>query len=80
MAKRYVGKYSPDKAEGDATDTVAAPRPFDGRRPSRVGAKANLLFLLPFPFVVSAFPVRPGGSCAEPGRLRRADAVGLADP
>ena len=61
MAKRYVGKYSPDKAEGGATDTVAAPRPFDGRRPSRVGAKANLLFLLPFPFVVSAFRSDPAG-------------------
>ena len=61
MAKRYVGKYSPGKDNGGETETVAAPRPFDGRRPSRVGAKANLLFLLPFPFVVSAFRGDPVG-------------------
>jgi hypothetical protein len=56
-----VGKYSPGKDNGGETETVAAPRPFDGRRPSRVGAKANLLFLLPFPFVVSAFRGDPVG-------------------
>lgn len=61
MAKRYVGKYSPDRPGDPAQETVAAPRPFDGRRPSRVGAKANILFLLPFPFIVSAFRGEPIG-------------------
>lgn len=61
MAKRYVGKYSPDGGKAGADDTVAAPRPFEGKRPSRVGAKANLLFLLPFPFIVSAFRSDPLG-------------------
>lgn len=61
MAKRYVGKYSPEQGKDPAKETVAAPRPFDGRRPSRVGAKANLLFLLPFPFIVSAFRGEPVG-------------------
>lgn len=61
MAKRYVGKYSPEQGTDPAKEAVAAPRPFDGRRPSRVGAKANLLFLLPFPFIVSAFRGEPVG-------------------
>ena len=61
MAKRYAGKYSPGSDPADARGTASAERPFDGKVPSRVGLRSNLLFLLPFPFLVSAFRAEPGG-------------------
>lgn len=45
MARRFGGRYSPG---GDTPDWHA-------RRPARVGARANILFFLPIPFIVSAF-------------------------
>ncbi|MEM1128881.1 MAG: 5-bromo-4-chloroindolyl phosphate hydrolysis family protein [Pseudomonadota bacterium] len=52
MAQRFGGKYSPD---GSAKTGVATRSPLDGKRPTRAGFRSNLLFLLPFPFLVSAF-------------------------
>ncbi len=54
MAQRYGGKYSPDGARPapglpepgqPATGARPARNPFDGRRASRVGFRANLMFL-----------------------------------
>lgn len=52
MAKRFGGQYSPGGAAQPGAPTV-------GR--SRAGARSNLLFLLPFLFLVSAFRSEPGG-------------------
>jgi len=61
MAKRFGGKYSP-KGFGPASDSAPrAAAPFAGARRARVGARANLLFLLPFPFLISAFRAEPVG-------------------
>ncbi|WP_108258067.1 hypothetical protein [Mangrovicoccus ximenensis] len=51
MARRYAGSYSPDPAE------KAAPRahPWQGKVPTRLGARVNILFALPFLFVIPAF-------------------------
>ncbi|PWR02302.1 hypothetical protein DKT77_12170 [Meridianimarinicoccus roseus] len=54
MARKYGGKYSP----GAAAQPVG---PVADTRRSRVGARANLLFVLPFPFLVSAFRSDPVG-------------------
>ncbi len=62
MAKRFGGKYSPDgSTSGPDTDRpqVAAPHPFDGRRPSGAGLRSNLLFALPFLFAWKAFTGTP---------------------
>lgn len=52
MAQRFGGKYSPGApVQTQTTD----PAPFDGQKPGPVGAKANLMFALPFPFLIKAF-------------------------
>lgn len=56
MAQRFGGKYSP-QGEGPPP-RGGPPRPgsqWQGAAPSRVGARANLLFLVPAPFTVAAF-------------------------
>jgi 5-bromo-4-chloroindolyl phosphate hydrolysis protein len=52
MAQRFGGKFSPDGAVPDGT---AASPPFQGKRRSGAGFRVNALFLLPFPFLISAF-------------------------
>lgn len=57
MAQRYGGKFSPS---GQPADKAAPPRaPFDGKRPGRVGLRANLLFVLPLPLILKAFASQP---------------------
>lgn len=63
MAQRYGGKHSPDgRVTGPVGHAPApqAPHPFDGKRPSGVGFRANLLFALPFLFLWKAFSGDPG--------------------
>lgn len=66
MAQRFGGKHSPDgqtrgpdAARPQATSNRPGPHPFDGKRPSGVGLRANLLFVLPFPFAWNAFTGGP---------------------
>lgn len=58
MAQRYGGKFSPDDTGQAGNETV---RPFDEKVPARAGARVNFLFLLPFPFLISAFRSEPVG-------------------
>jgi hypothetical protein len=53
MARRFGGRYSP----GGATRGAAPPSALR----SRAGARSNLLYVLPFPFLVSAFRAEPLG-------------------
>jgi hypothetical protein len=60
MARRIRGKYSPEG--GGQEPTAPAPHPaWAGRRPTRVGARSNALFILPIPFAISAFLGDAGG-------------------
>jgi hypothetical protein len=57
MAERFGGKYSPDgsrNAPEGAVDSTA-PNPFHGKRRTRVGGRANLLFFIPLPLAFRAF-------------------------
>lgn len=58
MAKRYGSTYSP---EGSAQKTAQPPqpRPFDGKKPTRVGARSNLLFIAALPLAWKAFGAGP---------------------
>lgn len=47
MSQRFSGRYSPNATKQDAPATVARPHP--------VGARVNLLFVLPFAFALRAF-------------------------
>ena len=55
MAERFGGKYSPDGARSDL-DT-----PYRGKRRTRVGGRANLLFFAPLPLAIRAFWQEPTG-------------------
>jgi len=58
MAQRFGGKYSPDgKPDGPQSSGNGG---FEAKRPSLVGLRSNLLFLLPFLFVWKAFRGDPG--------------------
>jgi len=57
MAQRFGGRYSPG---GGAQGPARKGAPPAGLR-SRAGARANLMFVLPFPFLVSAFRADPVG-------------------
>jgi len=66
MAQRYGSTYSPDgspktsaKPEGAGTPPPPQHRPFDGKRPSRVGARSNLLFYAGLPLSWKAFSAEP---------------------
>nr|WP_321510791.1 5-bromo-4-chloroindolyl phosphate hydrolysis family protein [uncultured Celeribacter sp.] len=60
MARRYGSTYSPQGTD-KAPDTHATlpPRPFDGKRPTRVGARSNLLFFAALPLAWRAFGADP---------------------
>lgn len=51
MAQRFGGKYSPDAPAVGPPPTGT----FRGARPSRVGARVNLLFLAPLPLIFRSF-------------------------
>jgi hypothetical protein len=62
MAQRFGGKHSPDgrvTRPGEHAPAPQAAHPFDGKRPTGVGFRANLLFVLPFLFVWKAFSGDP---------------------
>ncbi|WP_417240508.1 5-bromo-4-chloroindolyl phosphate hydrolysis family protein [Celeribacter halophilus] len=66
MAKRYGSTYSPKgraaKSDHAASDHIAppnSPRPFDGKKPTRVGARSNLLFFAALPLAWKAFFAPP---------------------
>ncbi|KMW58466.1 hypothetical protein AIOL_003441 [Candidatus Rhodobacter oscarellae] len=57
MAQRYGGKFSPD---GQSDNARPAPKsPFQNRRRTRVGARVNLLFVVPLVFSWKAFGSEP---------------------
>lgn len=58
MAQRFSGPYSPGTRA--AANALAAPR-----RVSPVGARVNLLFILPFAFVIRGFFREPVGLAAD---------------
>ncbi|OSP54972.1 5-bromo-4-chloroindolyl phosphate hydrolysis family protein [Pseudoruegeria sp. SK021] len=60
MAQRFGGKYSPDSNGPDASQATSE-RPFAGKTVARAGFRSNALFLLPFPFLISAFRSEPTG-------------------
>lgn len=60
MAKRYGSKYSPETSDSaKQTSGTPAARPFDGKKPSRVGARSNLLFYAALPLAWKAFDADP---------------------
>lgn len=57
MSDRFGGKYSPGATQAD----VPASEPFEGRGPGRMAFRVNLLFVLPFALLLSAFWKEPLG-------------------
>ncbi|MGC8203676.1 5-bromo-4-chloroindolyl phosphate hydrolysis family protein [Aliiroseovarius sp. PTFE2010] len=55
MAQRYGGQHSPERP----LDSPPQPRPFDGKTPTRIATKSNLLFLAPLPLALRAFWADP---------------------
>lgn len=67
MTQRFGGKYSPG-ARASSTQTPAeAPSTLAHARPARVGARVNLLFVLPFVLPVTGFLQGPVGLAADLG-------------
>jgi len=62
MAQRFGGRYSPGPTPGGQSGKPApGGSPLAGQRPRRAGARANMLFLAPFPFLFTAFGEDPPG-------------------
>ncbi|MCA0042929.1 5-bromo-4-chloroindolyl phosphate hydrolysis family protein [Celeribacter litoreus] len=60
MAKRYGSTYSPDGTGKDAEKSALSDaRPFDGKKPTHVGARSNLLFFAAIPLAWKAFSAEP---------------------
>lgn len=59
MAQKYGGKFSPDGAPDTARKSVNPTDSFRDKRASKVGFRANLLFLVPLPFAWQAFTSQP---------------------
>ncbi|ALI54937.1 5-bromo-4-chloroindolyl phosphate hydrolysis family protein [Celeribacter marinus] len=58
MAKRYGATFSPDS--GETIDTQSnSKRPFNGKSPTHVGARSNLLFFASIPLAIKAFQSEP---------------------
>lgn len=58
MSQRFGGRYSPQGAPRDGATPKGSRPPapdWQGRRPTRVGGRANALFLFPIPFAIAAF-------------------------
>ena len=68
MARRITGRYSPQGKAGGAPSAPARPAPPPvERRVNPVGARVNLMFVLPFFFGASAFFRDPAGLAANLG-------------
>ena len=67
MNQRYGGKYSPQPGGGSSSTPPGQPRggALLGRKPSRIGARVNLLFVLPFVYCFTAFRQGPEGLTAD---------------
>lgn len=72
MSQRYGGKFSPQPGPGQTNGPAHARPPaqrsggpLGGARPSRLGAKVNLLFVLPFALCFTAFRQEPLGLSAD---------------
>jgi hypothetical protein len=66
MARRYGGKYSPDRSgTGSGEGAVPGPAPFRDRRARRVNLRARLMFLLPLPLLFAGLGAIGRGSAAE---------------
>lgn len=64
MAERFGGRFSPQNSRrpASAADVPGPPvNAWDRKRRSRVGGRANLLFVLPVPFAIGAFAGPPPG-------------------
>jgi hypothetical protein len=61
MARRFGGRYSPGSATSGSPPRGTPGGPPPAALRSRAGARSNLLFILPFPFLVSAFRAEPVG-------------------
>ena len=60
MAKRYGSTFSPeDNATTTPSSAPTDKRPFDGKRPTHVGARSNLLFFAAIPLAWKAFQAEP---------------------
>ncbi len=57
MAQRYGGKHSPIPRQPDGSP--APQGQFQGKRRSRAGGRVNMLFAVPFVFVMRAFTGDP---------------------
>ena len=62
MARRYGGKFSPEADRDSAEQPV---NQWDGKRRSRAGGRANMLFLAPLPLAIRAFTQDPAGLAAN---------------
>lgn len=68
MSQRFGGKYSPQpqaNSPGDGRPRAGRGGPLAGARPSRLGARVNLLFVLPFVLCYTAFRQGPEGLTAD---------------
>ena len=66
MAQRFGGKYSPGSpasppGQSPATPTTTPQNAFDGKRPARMGARSNFLFVAVLAFLIPGFT---GGGAA----------------
>lgn len=67
MTQRFGGKYSPGVRPTLADTPGRAPSALANARPARVGARVNLLFVLPFVLPVTGFLQGPVGLAADLG-------------
>lgn len=69
MAQKFGGRYSPGSSDRPA-NPASGPQPRGGlatARPARVGARVNLLFVVPFIFAATAFTQPPLGLALDLG-------------
>ncbi|MBD3766277.1 MAG: 5-bromo-4-chloroindolyl phosphate hydrolysis family protein, partial [Rhodobacterales bacterium] len=69
MARRYSGPHSPRPTPGATPPPPDAPPPLRSARPTRVGARVNMLFLAPLPLAIRAFQSEPGVMAGTLGGL-----------
>lgn len=65
MSQRFGGKYSPGGPKGEARAAGGTNKPLHLARPARVGARVNMLFVLPFALPFVAFGQEPMGLAAD---------------
>ncbi|WP_081535939.1 5-bromo-4-chloroindolyl phosphate hydrolysis family protein [Rhodovulum sp. P5] len=68
MAERYGGKYSPT-AQTEGVRVIPPRHPFQNKRPSRAGARANFMFFVPIFLIPRAFSSDPVGMGLTLGAL-----------